>query len=184
MFQIIIKDIITAFSQYTPYAIVTGFLGFTVVFITIRLITPKIFQAIIRSQKMKIALIYLFYVYCFGVLSVTILSREPGSRDAFDLRLFSTFSIKITDNIYPVENIILFLPLGFILPFVWTGFRKLYRCLLVSAGFSVTIEVIQRITERGFFQLDDILTNIMGAILGYGMFCLLLTIYEIGKHLE
>ena len=37
---------------------------------------------------------------------------------------------------------------------------------------SLGVETIQLITGRGYFQVDDILTNVLGGIIGYWMFWL------------
>ena len=38
---------------------------------------------------------------------------------------------------------------------------------------SFGVETIQLITGRGYFQVDDILTNVLGAVIGYVIFWLL-----------
>ena len=38
---------------------------------------------------------------------------------------------------------------------------------------SLGVETIQLITGRGYFQVDDILTNVLGAVIGYVIFRIL-----------
>ena len=38
---------------------------------------------------------------------------------------------------------------------------------------SFGVETIQLITGRGYFQVDDILTNVLGAVVGYLLFQIL-----------
>ena len=42
-----------------------------------------------------------------------------------------------------------------------------WQALLYSAGFTLTIEVIQYITKLGVFDVDDIIMNTLGGIIGY-----------------
>ena len=170
MAGIIINDIITAFKQYVPYAITTGVIAIAAFCIIYKLKSGDSFQKIILDHKKKLLLYFITYIYCFSAVFITFLSREPGSREGLDLRLFSTFSKRFSDNIYPVENIILFIPLGLLLPTLWQRFRNIFYCLAAGFLFSLLIELSQYITKRGFCQIDDILTNTLGTLLGFGLF--------------
>lgn len=63
-------------------------------------------------------------------------------------------------------NVALFLPLGFLLPMVWTGFRRLPRAAAFGACVSLLIEVSQLFNYRATVT-DDLLLNTCGAVLGY-----------------
>ncbi len=77
-------------------------------------------------------------------------------------------------NSYVAENVLLFLPFGFLFPllFRFRGQRRfrfpacLFSAFLCSAG----IETVQYMTSRGYSQLDDVITNVAGAALGYAVF--------------
>ncbi|MDE5916917.1 MAG: VanZ family protein [Oscillospiraceae bacterium] len=56
------------------------------------------------------------------------------------------------------------MPLGFMTPEVFTKFRRLNRIILAAIAFSVFIEVTQLIT--GTCQMDDIMNNTLGAVIG------------------
>lgn len=73
-----------------------------------------------------------------------------------------------------VGNIVLFLPFGFLLPFVRsqhdTSWRKAFGwSILLSLGF----ETAQGVLAIGTFDVDDIILNTFGGWLGYGLFWLL-----------
>lgn len=63
-------------------------------------------------------------------------------------------------------NIALFMPLGFILPLFWTGFRKPRRTVLFGLCVSVGIEISQLFNWRATVT-DDILLNTVGTLLGF-----------------
>lgn len=67
-------------------------------------------------------------------------------------------------------NIIGFLPLGFILPIISIGMRHI--CLSGIVGFLVSlfVESCQLIGKVGCFDVDDLLLNTLGTVIGYCLF--------------
>ena len=63
-------------------------------------------------------------------------------------------------------NIIMFMPLGFLIPFIWRNYRKLLKIVLVAGGLSVFIEFAQIPTNR-ITDIDDLIMNTLGAAFGY-----------------
>ena len=72
-----------------------------------------------------------------------------------------------------IENILLFIPYGFISAWAFKWGRKLIPCAAFGFFSSVVIECVQYATKRGYFQIDDILTNLLGSVIGYFVFRLL-----------
>ncbi len=66
-----------------------------------------------------------------------------------------------------VGNVVAFMPCGFFLPIVSRRSRRWYNTLLISAGFSLCVELLQLVSKVGSFDVDDILLNTAGGILGY-----------------
>lgn len=60
-------------------------------------------------------------------------------------------------------NILMFVPIGFLLMKLT---KKLWLALGISFLITLSIEVLQLITKRGFFELADILLNFFGAVGG------------------
>lgn len=69
-------------------------------------------------------------------------------------------------------NVIMFVPLGYLIPAVWKKCRGFFRCLLTAAGMILVVEVSQLLTLRGRCDIDDLILNMIGVILGYGISCL------------
>jgi glycopeptide antibiotics resistance protein len=67
-------------------------------------------------------------------------------------------------------SIILFLPLGFLLPSVFLNLKTFKRVIFLSLLLSTCIEGIQFITKLGVLDIDDIILNLGGAALGYSLF--------------
>jgi glycopeptide antibiotics resistance protein len=69
------------------------------------------------------------------------------------------------DNL--VGNIIGFAPFGFILPLLWKKFQKLATITLATFLLSLTFELLQLVFEFGSFDVDDLILNTVGGMLGY-----------------
>lgn len=68
-------------------------------------------------------------------------------------------------------NVAAFLPFGFLLPFLHrTRYCTLWKVALLSFLFSLCLEVVQLFGNIGTFDVDDLLLNTTGGILGYGGF--------------
>ncbi len=66
-----------------------------------------------------------------------------------------------------VGNVCVFVPLGAFLPALFTKCQKLFSVLLLTLELSFVVEVIQLVTKIGSFDVDDLLLNTLGGILGY-----------------
>lgn len=66
-------------------------------------------------------------------------------------------------------NILIFVPLGFFLP-MGSKRRSFFATSFYSFGLSFCVEVFQLITKVGSFDVDDLLLNTIGGILGYILF--------------
>ena len=63
-------------------------------------------------------------------------------------------------------NILLFIPLGFLLPLLWQRYRNMGKALLFSFFATLTIELSQLFSSRAT-DVDDLITNFIGALCGY-----------------
>lgn len=100
-------------------------------------------------------------------------SREPGSRQQIDLNLFGTWGQTAIAHAYFIENIIMFIPFGLLAPMVFKRMRKVRFCVFIGFLCSCGIELSQLITQRGYCQLDDVVTNTVGMLVGWGIWKML-----------
>jgi glycopeptide antibiotics resistance protein len=75
-------------------------------------------------------------------------------------------------------NILAFSPLGFLLPLLFQKLNKMTLIFLVSLGVSLLIEVIQVILYWGSGDIDDLILNVFGAILGFRVYYLFKNLYK------
>lgn len=64
-------------------------------------------------------------------------------------------------------NIVAFAPFGFFLPMFFPIGRNLFRCVSLSALFSLAVETVQLFSKVGAFDIDDILLNAIGGLMGW-----------------
>lgn len=151
---------------YLPYGVVFGVL---------LLIAAEFWQHFhIRKglSEHSRGLIFLYGVYFMVCAMQTFFSREPGSRTGVDWGLFETVGKSPQARAYFVENILMCIPLGVLHPLGVRRFRKPQYCIAAGMMLSICLEVLQFATQRGHFQLDDIVTNTLGTAMGWGLYYL------------
>lgn len=124
--------------------------------------------------------------YVFTVLYMTLLSRWPQGQIHYQLELlweyrqafqFEGGKLKI-QNIefawYIRDNILLFVPLGVLLSeFLYKTRKNVFLWVLSACCLaSIAVELSQLGFRVGMFELDDILNNTIGAVLGFAFFTL------------
>lgn len=120
-----------------------------------------------KSEPLREFLLFLIIVYAAVLLKLAFFSREPGSRTTVDLTLFNTWGTTMQAHAFFVENIIMFIPFGILIPTAFPVMRNIFVCTLTALACSLCLEMFQLITGRGFCQLDDVVTNTLGAFIGY-----------------
>ena len=125
-----------------------------------------------RKQRTVAALLI---TYVFLVMSVTVLSRDQL---AVKTLIYSPFwkyreILRGSEKTYSLAteillNILMLVPVGFLLPMLVKKYALLYGFLCCFC-----IECFQLVTRRGFFEVDDLLHNSLGVVIGYLLYLLL-----------
>lgn len=66
-----------------------------------------------------------------------------------------------------VGNVVLFIPLGFYLPYLSGKPQSFLKCVLCVTGMILVVEAVQYFTLLGSCDVDDLLLNLLGAVIGY-----------------
>ena len=70
----------------------------------------------------------------------------------------------------PVEdlflNIILFVPFGFLLPYLFPKLNA-WKTILLATVFSSVVEAVQYFAHMGCCDIDDVINNVLGTCIGY-----------------
>lgn len=64
-------------------------------------------------------------------------------------------------------NVIMFIPLGFLLPFVSDRAKGLKNCFVMTFVLLMLVETVQLFTLLGSFDIDDLLLNMIGIFMGW-----------------
>ena len=111
--------------------------------------------------------------WCALVLTSTVLARAAMKKAIYKLTPFWSYTAIASGkrNLLAevVLNVVLFLPVGFLLPVIWEKAR-LRHAILVGAAFSALIEISQLLTRCGWFEFDDMIHNTLGTAIGYGLY--------------
>ena len=67
-------------------------------------------------------------------------------------------------------NIFLFIPIGYFLPRLWPVLRNFFLFLLTCTLAIILVELLQLVTLLGCLDIDDLILNLFGMILGYFFF--------------
>ena len=84
-----------------------------------------------------------------------------------------------------IGNLLAFIPYGYLLPKSYPRCKKWWRVFYCAVGFVLCIELFQLFSAFGAFDVDDILLNVLGAMIGYGVFSLFQKLkirYKAGKY--
>lgn len=126
----------------------------------------------ITFSKGNLLMIVVFSIYVYGVYHFTGAGTiYDGIRYQFELPYqinIIPFSKEI-DIVSYLLNILLFIPLGVIVPIVWKKMQKLTNVIGIGFFFTILIEISQLLNNRRT-DIDDIILNILGAVIGYGIF--------------
>ncbi|WP_340025435.1 VanZ family protein [Paenibacillus sp. FSL K6-1096] len=126
-----------------------------------------------RKLPLKKSITVLLLIMWFGIVMVlTTFSRGQNFEGWINLRLFSGYfsawnQWSLSEFQLIIFNMLMFMPLGFLIPLLGMRTRRLVPVLLISLAVTTGIELIQMISRRGIFELDDILHNTIGSIAGY-----------------
>ena len=78
-----------------------------------------------------------------------------------------------------VGNVFCFVPLGFVLPILSNRKWGIFQIICISFLASVLIELTQLVSKLGSCDVDDIIMNTCGGLLGYILFLVCNKLYHI-----
>ncbi|AXP00830.1 MULTISPECIES: VanZ family protein [Bacillus] len=82
---------------------------------------------------------------------------------------FDSYNIDIV-LMNTLGNVIIFIPFGFLLPLLFKQINNVKMASKIFIKFILLIESLQLLTFTGVFDIDDIMLNMLGALIGYGSF--------------
>lgn len=74
------------------------------------------------------------------------------------------------------------MPLGFFLPLLFTKFMTFWRTTLVVMGSTLSVELLQYGLKVGSLDVDDIILNTVGGIIGYIVYKVIYFLFRLFKR--
>lgn len=117
------------------------------------------------QNKTRSFFYFLLAFYLCGVYAVVGLPNLLYVRFHLNINLIP-FSYMFSAYKTTLLNVLLFMPLGFFLPILWTAFRRFAPTLLFGFCTSLLIELLQIFSFRAT-DVNDLMTNTFGTFLGW-----------------
>lgn len=163
---------------HTIYTLLfTGLFGLLLaapVYTLIWILTRRRFPA--KAGIHVLRYLFLTYLICVGML--TLVPSSLDMQGGVNLAPFSSIAEAFLSASevwlkFIFLNILMFVPMGVFLPWVFPKVDRLYKAVLISFGAALLIELLQAVLPGGrAFDVDDIILNTFGGAIGYSLFVL------------
>ena len=136
-----------------------------------------------RPKAARFAMAVMFAVYLLVLLWLLFGGERNyyhwwSSENRYSLKPFQTIRLyidayhnrtlrirQVASNL--IGNVILFMPMAWFVPFLFKGMRKWYIFLPCMLVLICLVELVQFGTGRGSMDIDDVILNFSGVILGF-----------------
>lgn len=135
-----------------------------------------------KGRREILGLLFVIYLVCLlsftlegeyqspqGMLQSGLMRIRTGDRIRLTpLRTICSFLRKPSGEAFWINivgNVVVFIPWGFLLPCLWTRFRKPQLLIAMCLAITVCIEFLQLFIGR-HTDIDDVILNFLGGILG------------------
>ena len=138
----------------------------------------------VRALGKVLFVLYILFIFYFLLLSDWYgrsgeMQEYHCNLELFkEIRRFWTYRAQlgmkaVIQNI--VGNVLIFVPFGFFMPMA-SRYRSFLTTAFYGFGISLCVEIFQLLTRVGSFDVDDLLLNTIGGIVGYILFVICNTI--------
>lgn len=170
-----IRDIVSLGKSYMLLGLIVSGIVAAVFLFGYVVVYQKALRGKKRLSKGNVIWGIVFFCYLMVVLGATLMDRGVFYMNGKIVPFFSSYrEAWINFNVIAWRNLILnicmFVPFGFLLPFGIKCFRSFWKTYLAGLAAALLIETAQLTMGRGIFECDDILNNVLGTMIGYGIF--------------
>lgn len=145
----------------------------------------------VRSDVGRLSLLLLM-IYGILVIYFVLYSDRLGRSEGYNtyrynLVLFDEIQrfIRYREYVSPgafllnlAGNLLVFFPVGFLIPIWRLEKTGVIRILIYAFLMSLGIETLQLVSKVGVFDVDDLLLNTLGALLGYVVYRIVQSMYH------
>ena len=134
-------------------------------------------EAVLLLMYINLAVIIRFVFFPRALVNghVQPLVFDPAAAFPFRMNLVPFVHLFDYDNVRDiiwnvVGNMIMFIPTGIVLPVVYKKLDNLGKAAAVGALISLCIEILQLPFPSRASDVDDVILNTLGVVVGYGIF--------------
>ena len=130
-----------------------------------------------KFNKLQCGAAILLSLYIVVLLYFTVTGRYSHEEYEYQINFFTSYRWFFEHNGEQVLrqlliNLVMIMPVGFLLPVVINAKHKYLITMALSLLLTVFIETMQLITKCGSFEIDDIINNFVGAVIGMLLYVL------------
>lgn len=144
-----------------------------------------------KHKRIQFVSVILFYFYMLALVYFLLLSDGFGRLSVYDDYHYNLIPFKeikrfivywrAIDNLFLVAmnlfgNIVAFIPFGALIRWVINRSVRWYQVVGYTFLLSLSVEILQLIAKVGVFDVDDLLLNTFGGLIGFWIYYLLRTI--------
>ena len=138
--------------------------------------------------KIVLNISFVFYLFALVVLlflgtrgflwsGITMIEYIKNSSNFVPFKTINTYIRALFDGSMNIDipiknlfgNLFMFLPAGIYVPYYIRKAKKISVFIISLSILLVVIEVVQVVTRRGSFDIDDFILNMLGALIGFGI---------------
>ena len=129
-----------------------------------------------RNQGLRYSCRILSVDYLALLFCSTVFFRKYSDRRGYDFQPF--WSYDQNDLLYEnIMNVVAFVPLGLLLGCAFKSMTW-WKVMVIGMCVSLIIETMQFMYKRGFAEVDDVMHNTLGCLIGYCIYSLIRMGYE------
>lgn len=118
------------------------------------------------------------FVFCYYIIGILTMTGISSFKEFVPRIVLIPFVDMIRGPVDTILNVILFFPMGMFLPLLYKKYNCIGRIALTSFLLSLSIELIQMF-GMGATDINDLITNVIGACLGYFVYKMFSKIFPI-----
>lgn len=160
--------------------------------IAILVILIVIFKKNRTGSKIRILILSLVFYYYLCVMMTKIVGiptlsewiRVSGLGESFFHPNINLIPFHDGFRLGAILNIFLFIPLGFLCPLISRHYQSIKHTFFIGCGLSFSIEIVQLFTLYRATDIDDLIMNTVGTLIGYFCFQLIHRLVMTKSHEE
>ena len=163
--------------HYFPDLFVNRIIISVIAFVVFCIVTVILYKCCKFNKAQSIAAI-LLSLYIVVLLYYTVVGRY--SHEDYDYQIHFFYSYRFLLERFDFQNVrqlvinlLMLIPVGFLLSVIIKGKGKYAIALVLCLLLTVFIESMQLLMKCGTFEIDDIINNMMGAVIGTLIYALI-----------